>query len=63
LHLSDLKLEKAELATEATKVIVTVLAPIVEVAAAATAEVPAGEATKEPELIAKGKKEAEEEEK
>jgi len=56
LHISDIKLDKGEVITEASKVIATVLAPIVETAAA---EVPATEEVKEPEVITKGKKETE----
>lgn len=55
LHISDIKFDKGEVITEASKVIATVLAPIVETAAA---EVPATEEVKEPEVITKGKKEA-----
>ena len=61
LHVSDIKLEKGEVVSDPTKVIATVIAPIVETAAV-TAEAPAAEAAKEPELIAKGKKETEESE-
>lgn len=58
LHVKDIKLEKGEVVSDPTKVIATVIAPIVETAA--TTEAPAAEAPKEPELISKGKKETEE---
>lgn len=66
LHISDIKLEKAELHGSPTQPVVSVLAPRAEpepvaadgtVAAAAATET----APKEPELVAKKKKEAEEE--
>ncbi len=57
LHISDIKLASGEMISDPTKVIATILAPIVE---AAAAETPVAEAVKEPEVIVKGKKEAEE---
>jgi len=64
LHISDIRLEKAELHGSPTQPVVSVLAPRAEAepaaaegAAAAVAET----APKEPELVAKKKKEAEEE--
>lgn len=57
LHVSDIKLEKGEVVSDPSKVITTILPPIVE---AVVAETPAGvEAGKEPEVIAKGKKDEE----
>jgi large subunit ribosomal protein L25 len=61
LHVSDIKLEKGEMVTDPTKVVATIIPPLVE--AAAPAEAAVAEAPKEPELIAKGKKETEEPEK
>ena len=61
LHVSDIKLAKGDVITDPTKVIATVLPPIVEVAPAAEGAV--AETPKEPELISKGKKETEEPEK
>jgi len=67
LHISDIKLEKAELHGSPTQPVVSVLAPRAEPepvpadgAVAAVAAVPET-APKEPELVAKKKKEAEEE--
>lgn len=67
LHISDIKLEKAELHGAPTQPVVSVLAPRAEAepvaadgATAAVAAVTEG-APKEPELVAKKKKEAEEE--
>jgi large subunit ribosomal protein L25 len=65
LHLSDLKLDKAELHGSPTQPVVSVLAPRAEAepapAEGAVAAVVAETAPKEPELVAKKKKEAEEE--
>ncbi|MDQ7799393.1 MAG: 50S ribosomal protein L25 [Candidatus Edwardsbacteria bacterium] len=57
LHVSDIKLENGEVVSDPSKVITTVIAPLVE---AAVAETPAtAETAKEPEVIVKGKKDEE----
>lgn len=58
LHISDIILEKGEVVSDPSKVITTILAPIVETAVVETPVI--AEAANEPEVIAKGKKEAEE---
>jgi len=57
LHVSDIKLENGEVVSEPSKVITTILPPIVETAVAETPAI--AEAVKEPEVIVKGKKDEE----
>lgn len=59
-HVRDISLERIEVVSDKSQVIATVIAPIVEEAPAAEAE--AAAEPKEPEVIAKGKKEEEGEE-
>lgn len=61
VHVSDLKVENAEILSDETSTIATVVPPTVTETAAEAEEAEEAEAEGEPEVIAKGKKDEEEE--